>query len=386
MKTTQQPGSGSEIQVRPVASARDLHRFVELPLELYVGDPNFVPPLLMERKDFLDPKKNPFFDHAPHQLFLAWEGETVVGRIAAVEDRNYNEFHDTSYGFFGMYEAVDDPAVAKALFEAARAWIRARGLRQIMGPMNLSSNHDMGLLVEGFDDPPALMMPYNPRYYVRHFEDVLGLAKAKDLLSWKIDTRTDPDPKIARIAEKVRIKEGIVVRPVNLDDFQAETRRIKEVYNAAWEKNWGFVPFTDAEFEHVCKDMKAFVKEDLLLIAEVQGEPVAFTMTLPDMNQALKYVGGRLTTFGLPIGLAKLLWYSRKVERIRLFTLGVKEKFRKRGIDAILCLDSLKAARRLGYPEAEVGWILEDNILINRTIQSMGGQLSKTYRVYEAEV
>lgn len=383
---TTTPSATADVTVRPVESARDLDLFVRLPAELHAGDPSFVPPLLMERKDFLDPRKNPFFDHAPHQLFLAWQRGRVVGRVAAVEDQDYNRFHGTDYGFFGMYEAVDDDEVARALFAAAREWIRARGRKQLMGPMNLSTNHDFGLLIEGFEHPPAIMVPHNPRYYQRHFEELFGLRKAKDLWGWWLDPATDPDPKIVRIAEMVRRKEGLVVRPVDLSDFANEVRRIKEVYNSAWEKNWGFVPFTDAEFDHVAKDMKTFVKPELLLIAEVQGEPVAFVMTVPDLNQALVRVGGRLTTYGLPIGLARLLWWSRKIDNLRLITLGVKEKYRKRGIDAVLYLDSLMAARKLGFKSCDISWILEDNVLINRSIQMMGAKRYKTFRVYEDEV
>ena len=380
------PPTSADVTVRPVESAHDLDLFVRLPAELHAGDPSFVPPLLMERKDFLNPRKNPFFDHAPHQLFLAWQRGRVVGRVAAVEDQDYNRFHDSDYGFFGMYEAVDDDEVARALFAAAKEWIRARGRKQLMGPMNLSTNHDFGLLIEGFEHRPAIMDPHYPRYYQRHFEELFGLRKAKDLWAWILSPSTDPDPKIVRIAQKVREKEGIVVRPVNLSDFTNEVRRIKEVYNAAWEKNWGFVPFTDAEFDHVAKDMKAFVRPELLLLAEVQGEPVAFAMTVPDVNQALAHVGGRLTTFGVPIGLAKLLWWSRKIDNLRLITLGVKQQYRKRGIDAILYLDSLLAARKLGFKSCDISWILEDNDLINRSIKLMGAKRYKTFRVYEDEV
>ncbi|HWV37940.1 MAG TPA: N-acetyltransferase [Vulgatibacter sp.] len=389
MATTLQPptlSATADVTVRPVESPRDLDRFVRLPAELHAGDPTFVPPLLMERKDFLDPRKNPFFDHAPHQLFLAWQRDRVVGRVAAVEDLDYNRFHGTDYGFFGMYEAVDDDDVARALFAAAKGWIRARGRKQLMGPMNLSTNHDFGLLIEGFEHPPAIMVPHNPRYYQRHFEELFGLRKAKDLWGWLLDPGSEPDPKVVRIAERVRRKEGLVVRPVNLSDFDAEVRRIKEIYNAAWEKNWGFVPFTDAEFAHVAKDMRSFVRPELLLIAEVREEPVAFVMTLPDINQALARVGGRLTTFGLPIGLAKLLWWSRKIDNLRLITLGVKEPYRKRGIDALLYIDSLAAARKLGFKSCDISWILEDNVLTNRSIQLMGGKRYKTFRVYEDEV
>ena len=233
------------------------------------------------------------------------------------------------------------------------------------------------------------MMTYNPRYYIRHFEEVLkqqGLQKAKDLYAWWMSAHVDPPERVVRIAEKVRAKEGVVVRPVNLNDFSEEARRIKEIYNAAWEKNWGFVPFTEEEFDHAAKDMKQIAVPDLVLVAEVQGEPVAFALTLPDLNQALIHVGGKLTTFGLPIGLGKLLWHARKIDQLRLIILGIKEQYRKRGIDAILYLDTLRTARKLGYKGGEISWTLEDNVLVNRAIEMMGGKQYKTYRVYEAEL
>lgn len=374
------------VRVDLVQTPADLEAFIRLPYRLYSGDPCFVPPLYMERRDFLDPKKNPFFDHAEVALFLARQGGKVVGRIAALVDRNYNAFHDTKVGWFGMYEAEDDDEIAEALFAEATAWVRSRGMLRILGPANFSSNHEWGLLVDGFDSPPVVMMPYNPRYYVRHLEEVLGLKKAKDLWAFWMPANVDPPEKVVRIAERVRAKEGIVVRPLDMGDFPNEVARIKEIYNSAWEKNWGFVPVTDKEFDHIAQSMKTLAVPDLLLVAEVKGEPVAFSMTIPDLNQALAKVGGRLTTFGLPIGLLKLLWYSRKINRGRLITLGVKEPYRKRGIDAILYLDTLRAARKLGYVGGEISWTLEDNLLVNRSIEMMGGKRYKTYRIYEAEV
>lgn len=384
-KTSPSPAPRT-VAVEAVAGERQRDEFLELPYRLHAGDPCFVPPLLMERRDFLDPRKNPFFKHATHELFLARRAGKVVGRIAACEDRNYNAFHDTRIGWFGFYEAIDDDEVAQALFEAARSWLRGRGLTLALGPANFTSNHDWGALVDGFDTPPLVMMTYNPRYYVRHFEEVLGLKREKDLYAWWMSAEVDPPEKVVRIAEKVRAKEGIVVRPVNVRDFAGETRRIKEIYNAAWEKNWGFVPFTDEEFEHTAKDLKLLAVPELLLLAEVDGDPVAFSMTLPDVNQALIKVGGRLTRFGVPIGLAKLLWYSKKIDRLRLVTLGIKEAYRKRGIDAVLYLETLRAARRLGYKGGEISWTLEDNVLVNRAIEMMGGHRYKTYRIYAAEV
>jgi GNAT superfamily N-acetyltransferase len=373
----------SDVQVREVRSAADRDRFIDLQYALYRHDPHFVPPLRMERRDFLDASKNPFFLHADVDLFLATRGERVLGRIAVVNDRNYNQFHGTRMATFGLFECVDEPGVAKALFQKAEKWARDRKLDSLLGPVNLSTNYDCGLLVDGFDAPPVFLMTYNPRYYMDLFEAV-GLSKAKDLWAWNIEMTAKPDPKILRIAEKIRAREGVRVRPVEMAHLGTEIRRIKEIYNSAWEKNWGFVPMTEAEFDHMAKDMKAVVNPELLLIAEVKGQPVAFAMSLPDMNQAFaKVTDGRLTRFGLPIGLGKLLLGQRKVNRARLVTLGIKEGFRRRGLDAILYIDTIQAARRLGYTGGEISWTLEDNDLVNRAIESMGGTRYKTYRLYE---
>ncbi|WP_223632108.1 N-acetyltransferase [Corallococcus sp. EGB] len=375
----------SDVQVTPVRGAADRTAFIRLPYTLYRDDPNWVPPLEMERRDFLDPKKNPFFDYAEVELFLARRGQDVVGRVAAIKNPRHMEFHGTKEGFFGLFECVNDAGVARGLLDAASAWLKARGIDTVLGPANFSSNQDWGLLVEGYDSPPALMMPYNPAYYADLLQ-TCGFTKAKDLWAWELSSSAPPPEKVARIAEKIRHREGITVRAVNLKDFPAEVARIKEIYNAAWEKNWGFIPFTDREFDHMAKEMKAIVRPELLLIAEVKGEPVAFSMTLPDANEAFKAANGRLTTFGLPIGLVKLVLASRKLKRLRLITLGIKEGYRRRGLDAVLYLDTLRTAKELGYSGGEISWTLEDNHLVNRAIESMGGQRSKTYRVYQRPV
>ncbi|RKH95914.1 N-acetyltransferase [Corallococcus praedator] len=379
------PPMPSDVQVTPVRGAADRMAFIRLPYGLYRDDPNWVPPLEMERKDFLDPKKNPFFDYAEVELFLARRGAEVVGRVAAIKNPRHMEVHGTKEGFFGLFECVNDAGVARGLLDAASAWLKARGIDRVLGPANFSSNQDWGLLVEGFDTPPALMMPYNPTYYLGLLE-TCGFTKAKDLWAWELSSSAEPPAKVARIAEKIRQREGITVRPVNLKDFPAEVARIKEIYNSAWEKNWGFIPFTEREFDHMAKEMKAIVRPELVLIAEVKGEPVAFSMTLPDANPAFKAANGRLTTFGLPIGLVKLVLASRRLKRLRLLTLGIKEGYRRRGLDAILYLDTLRTAKALGYTGGEVSWTLEDNHLVNRAIESMGGQRSKTYRVFQRPV
>jgi len=371
------------VDVAPVRSAVDRDRFIRFQYDLYRNDPNFVPPLEMERRDFLDPTKNPFFRHAEVDLFLARRDGEIVGRIAAIHDRNYNAFWKSKTVAFGLFESIDDPAVARALLSTVESWGKERGLEHLLGPLNFSTNYDCGVLIDGFDRPAVFLMTYNPRYYPELLERA-GLAKAKDLFAWDLLRTQEPPEKVIRIAEKIRKREGITVRKANLKDLPGEIAKLKKVYNQAWERNWGFVPMTDAEFDHMAKDMKSVVVPDFLLIAEVKGEPVAFSLTLPDMNQAFRQVeDGRLTKFGLPIGLAKLVYHQRKINWARLTALGIVEGYRRRGLDAILYLDTQRAVQRLGYKGGEIGWTLEDNHLVNRAIESMGGKHSKTYRVYE---
>ncbi|AEI67271.1 hypothetical protein LILAB_26910 [Corallococcus macrosporus] len=372
----------SDVQVTPVRGEAERMQFIRLPYPLYKNDPHWVPPLEMERRDFLDPKKNPFFEYGELELFLARRGPDVVGRIAAIRNPRHMELHGTKEGFFGLFECVNDAGVARSLLEAAASWLRQRGMDAMLGPANLSSNQDWGLLIEGFDSPPAVMMPHNPPYYAALLE-ACGLTKAKDLYAFELSSSAQPPEKVVRISEKIRQRDGVVVRPVDMKNLDAEVKRIRDIYNSAWEKNWGFVPFTDAEFDHLAKELKTVVRPELALMAEVQGEPVAFSLTVPDANQAIRAANGRLTTFGLPIGLVKLALASRRINRLRLIILGIKEGYRRRGLDAILYLDTLRTAKRLGYVGGEISWTLEDNHLVNRAIESMGAQRSKTYRVYQ---
>jgi GNAT superfamily N-acetyltransferase len=372
-----------DVEVARVQSGPEKDEFIRFQWKVYDGDLHWVSPLLMERREFLDPAKNPFYDHADVALFVARRDGKVVGRIAAVEDRNFNAFHGTKTGYFGLYESVNDPGVAAALFKAAKDWARWRGLDTLLGPMNLSTNYEVGLLVEGFDSDPYVMMPYNPRFYGELFE-ACGMKKAKDLFAWERSARTAPPERFMRIADKIKAHEEITIRSANLKDFATEAERIKEIYNAAWEKNWGFVPMTSAEFDKLAKDLKQMLVPDLAVIAEHRGEPVAFSLTVPDYNQALKKVNGRLTRFGLPIGLAKLLWHARKIDRVRLIALGVKTGWRRRGLDAVLIVEAIRRANALGYAGGEVSWTLEDNDLINRAIEASGCTKTKVYRVYEA--
>ncbi|WP_375764722.1 N-acetyltransferase [Archangium gephyra] len=379
---SKQPPLPADVEVTPVRSSADRTAFIRLPYSIYKGDPNFVPHLEMERRDFMDPRKHPFFEFGEVEFFLARRAGTVVGRIAAVSNPRYNEFHGTNVGFFGLFECVNDVGVARALFEKAAEWLRAKGFTSVLGPMSYSTNGEVGLLIEGFTTPPAIMTTYNPPWYAALLE-ANGFTKAKDLFAWELSSSTPPPEKVARIAEKIRHREGVTVRPVNLKEFDAEVARVKAMYNSAWEKNWGFVPMTEHEFDHLAKDLKQMVRPELALVAEVKGQPVGFALTIPDANEAIKAANGRLTTFGLPIGLAKLLLASRRIRRLRLILLGTVEGYRRRGLDAILYLDTLNKARELGYEGGEISWTLEDNHLVNRAIESMGGKQSKRYRVYE---
>jgi GNAT superfamily N-acetyltransferase len=380
-----EPGAGADVTVTAVQSAADRDAFIQFPYSLYRGDPNWVPPLQMERRDFLDRKKNPWFEFGTAELFLARREGKVVGRIAGVIDPRFNEFQETNLGFFGMFESINDVAVARGLFDAASTWLKSQGFAEMLGPLNFSTNYECSVLVEGFEASPAVMMAYNPRYYPALYE-ASGFIKAKDLWAFDLSSSHPPPEKVVRVAEKIRKRDGVVVRAVRMSEFSAEVRRVKDIYNAAWEHNWGFVPMTEAEFDHMAKEMKPLVVPDLLLIAEVKGEPVAFSMTIPDANYALKAAGGRLTRFGFPIGLVKLALAARRIKRLRLITLGIKEGYRRQGLDAILYLDTITNARRLGYSGGEISWTLEDNHLVNRAIESMGGVRSKTYRIYRRPI
>ena len=372
----------SKVEIARVVDPLEKDRFIKFQWQIYRNDLHWVPPLLMERHEFLDPSKNPFHQHADVALFLARRGGEVVGRIAAIEDRNFNAFHGTRTAYFGLFESVNDVEVAGALVGAAKDWARWRGLDRLLGPMNLSTNYEIGLLVEGFESDPCMMMTYNPRYYGALLERC-GLVKAKDLFAWERSPAAPPPERFLRIADRLRQDGGVTVRGVNMRRFHDEVETFKQVYQAAWKQNWGFVPMTDAEMNRMARDLKPIIDPELCLVAESEGEPVAVTLTIPDYNQALKRLDGRLTRFGLPLGLGRLLWNARKIDRMRLITLGVKSGFRRRGIPALLVVETIERARRLGYVGAEISWTLEDNALINGMIESCGCSRTKVYRMYE---
>jgi hypothetical protein len=374
----------SDIVVETVRTRADLDTFIRFQLELYAGDRNFVPPIVAERRDFLDREKNPFFTHAEVELSIARRAGQVVGRIAAIDDALWNQFHDAETAFFGLFDVIDDPAVAAALLDRAAAFARGRGMKTLTGPMNLSTNHDCGTLVEGFDFPPAMMMPYNFRYYGK-LQEAWGLKKMKDLFAYDLSTALAPPEKVVRVAQRLRETQGVRVRPIDLRQLPEEIRRLKSIYNAMMDPAWLFLPMNEEEFDGIVARLRPLVRvrPELCLIAEVRGEPVAFSITLPDANRAIQAAGGYLTQWGLPVGLARMAWAARKIDRLRVLLFGIKPGFRRRGLDALLYLETLRTARRLGYDGGELGWVTEDNELMVRAIESMGARRYKTYRIYD---
>jgi len=373
-----------DLSVLEVKNDSDLLTFIKLPFAIYKDDPNWVPPLISERKVFFDKKKNPFYRGAKTRLFLARRGREYVGRIATCVNYNYNEFHSENTGFFGFFDVIEDYAVAEVLFKVAMITLKGERVEQMLGPVSFSTNHEVGMLIEGYDSPPVVMMTYNKPYY-NDFAERFGLRKAKDLLAIKIKQGTEMDPRFASVAEKIRSREGITLRTINMRDFEGEIARIHDIYNKAWEKNWGFVPMSPEEFRHIAKDMKQIIDPDLVFIAEAEGKPVGFSLSLPNINQALIHTNGRL----FPTGLLKLLWHTKiknKINSVRIVTLGIIPEYQKRGIDAVFYVDTYKVGPEKGYTWGEMSWILEDNFAMVRAAELMGGEKYKRYRIYGMRV
>ncbi|KMP11916.1 hypothetical protein UR09_02300 [Candidatus Nitromaritima sp. SCGC AAA799-A02] len=361
-----------------VETPADRNRFIRLPWNIYRDHPCWVPPLIGERKRFLDPKINPFFEEAETDLYLVLdENRTPVGRIAITLNHAYNKFHSERVGFFGLFESVDDRKVSDLLLDKAYAWCHEKNLDKLMGPANLSTNHECGLLVEGFDTPPVIGIPYNLPYYVDLFQQ-WGLNKAKDLLSLKLDLTGIPaylESGISRLRKRNRFS----VRPFRPNKFDEEIDIMWDVYNSAWTANWGFVPMSQREFVFSAHEMKSFVHPEFCLIAEVKGEPAGFSLTLPDVNQILKHMDGRL----FPLGWAKFLWGRNKINNYRVVALGVKNKFRRLGIDAYFNYTTYQKFLAEKVPVCDLSWVLEDNHNILDPIRRIGGTIYKRHRIYE---
>ncbi len=371
------------MNIEEVTGPDNTNEFIRFQYKMYQGNPHWVPPLKSDVSFLLSTTKNPFFQHAEAAFFLARKNGETVGRIAAIIDRNHIDYHHEQAGFFGFFECIPDCSVARELLGTAASWLKKRHIEVMRGPMNPSTNDECGFLLEGFDSPPMIMMTYTPAYYLDYMERC-GLTKARDLYAYlAIIKDVAAGGRLEKLASSVKARvPGLTIRPANMNHFQREVEAVKVIYNSAWSRNWGFVPMTDAETGVMAKKLKPLIVPELMLMAEVNGKPAAFFVAIPDYNQILGKINGRIG----PVGLAKFLWYSRKIRDIRVLAMGVTEEYRKKGIEGLLYLESFKAAVKKGYERAEMSWILDDNVLVQRGCALMGGKLYKKYRIYEKNI
>ncbi len=368
----------SGIRIDKVETKKALKKFIKFPWAVYKGDPNWVPPLILDVKERLDRNKNPFFEHAEMDLFLAFKDGALAGRIAAIIDDNHNQMHNEKVAFFGMYESLDDIEVAKALLDQVAAWGLERGMEILRGPMNLSMNDECAFLLEGFDSPPVVMMSYNPPYYLDLMEQA-GLSKVKDLYAFYMNKDHTTAQKVEAIVKRVERSSTIKLRTVNPKTLKEDVEKIRYVYNHGWERNWGFVPWTDRELDHMADNMKQLADWDIVILAEDKGKPVGFAFGLPNYNEVLIKMNGRL----LPFGFLKLLYYKRRITGIRAVVFGILKEYRMTGLSYLLYWHLEKNSLAKGYTWAETSWQLEDNDAINRFTSSIGGEIYKKYRFYE---
>jgi GNAT superfamily N-acetyltransferase len=369
-----------DIEILEAETASDITKFIKVPFAIYRDDPNWVPPLIADRQAYFDRVEHPFYRTAKVRFFLARRRGELVGRIATCINYIHNEYHMEKTGFFGFFDVVDDYEVAEVLLKVALITIKAEKMTQMIGPASFSTNYEVGMLVEGYDSPPVIMMTYNKPYY-NNFVERFGLKKVKDLLAFRIDTASPIDPRLIRVAERVREKENIRLRTLRMKEFDEEVSLIHRIYNSAWSRNWGFIPMSDDEFRHMCKDLKQIVDPEMVFIAEVDGRPVGFSLALPNFNQVLTHAHGRL----FPTGLLKILWYAKVkkvIDSVRIITLGIIPEYQKRGIDTLMYLETFTKGPTLGYMWGEMSWILEDNVAMVRASEHLGAGVYKKYRMY----
>jgi len=376
--------SATDVRIEPVTVRRELESFIKFPFKLYRSHPYWVPPLIGERFKHFDPDRNPFYEHAEVQLFRAMRAGKTVGTIAAIADELHVKVWQEPVGFFGEFEVVEDYDVASALLSAARQWLASRGREIMRGPMNLNIVEEVGLLIDGFDGRPVIMMTYNPPYY-QTFMEGYGLIKAKDLYAYIVDIASfgpnleNLPPRVSRVARIARERYGVQVRPLDFDRFEEEVELIKPIYNEAWSKNWGALPLTDRELTALANSLRQIADPALVYLGFIDGRAVGCFLGLPDYNQVAYHLNGRL----FPIGWAKFLWYRRKITGFRAWAMGVLEEHRLKGIEALFYEEVSRAAVRKGYQWVEMSWILEDNYKVSRAIETLGGKIYRTYRIYD---
>lgn len=362
-----------------VKPTEDLKEFINLPFKIYKGNSFYVPELKSETKHVLT--KDPFWQHAKKQLFIAQEDGVTVGRIAAIINDGHNKHWHDKTGFFGFFDCEDNPAAAKALVDAAAEWLKQNGMQAIRGPMNPSTNHTCGVLTDNFDQMPFIMMPYNHPYYDGLLKSA-GLEKVKDLVAFERTDKDDFSPRMQKIIERILKNPSVKLREINLKNFGEEVKMIRNIYNAAWAENWGFVPITEAEIDDTAKQLKMIVRPELTCVAEIDGAPAAFAISIPNMNRVLKVLGGSINPFKLPQALLK--W--RRIKDLRMIMLGVHPDHRKRGLELLLINNIVKQGLEKGWNRAELSWMLEDNKAIISVIEESGCHKTKTYRIYERAI
>lgn len=365
-----------------VKSRKERKQFINFPYRHYQNDEYWVAPLKMEQKKLLNKDKNPFYNNAEIALFLVKRNGKVCGRIAAIQDDRFNEYHDANTGFFGFFESINDKMVAKLLVQAATGWLKDRGLTEVIGPTNPSMMDEIGILVDGFDEYPSILMPYHKPYYNELLKSQ-GFEKEIDLLAFRItqdDVAYDRMQRAGKIVKKRN--PGLELRQVDLKNIDQEVQIVRDIFNRSWSENWGFIPLSEEELSTLADDLKMILDPRFAHIAEVDGEPIAFSVGLPDLNQALRHMNGRL----LPFGIFKLLWYQRKINRIRTALMGVIPEYRGKGIDALLHLKAIENGRKYGMYSSELSWVLESNKNMIRVAERLGAYVEKTYRMYRMDL
>ncbi|MGE5357118.1 MAG: hypothetical protein ACM3PT_12870 [Deltaproteobacteria bacterium] len=373
-----------DILIKKVETKTEIREFINFPHELYREDKNYVPMLYMSADEILSKKKNPFFLHSQADNFLAYRGNKVVGRISAIRNNNYNKFHGSNVGFWGFYDVIDDYDVSKSLFDTVVSWNKGHNFNSIIGPVNYTTNDTAGLLVEGFNSPPLMDLTYNKLYYKDHIEKY-GFHKEMDLYAYMIYTKNVSEKafKLSGLIKERLKNKGITIRKINMKDFENEVMKIKDVYNKAWENNWGFVPATDEEFKVLAKNFKMIVNPDIVLIAEHNGKFIGFSLAVPNINEiTINFKNGKL----FPFNIFKLLLRKNKTRFARIITLGVIEGYRKMGIEAAFYAHFTEFARNTGLVGGEASWILENNENMMLAAQNLNGELYKTYRLYSKDI
>jgi GNAT superfamily N-acetyltransferase len=369
-------------EISIITTEKDRKEFIEFPYRHYSHNKYWVAPLVMEQKKLINEKKNPFYNNAEIALFLAKLNGETAGRIAAIIDHRYNEFHQAKTGFFGFFESIDNHNTANLLFKVAEDWLREKGMEDVLGPSNPSMMDEIGILVDGFEKYPSILMPYHKPYYDKLAKKA-GYEKEMDLLTYLV-TQNSVDRERAERAVKIVKKRlpDLEIRKINMRKIKDEVHIIRDIFNEAWKNNWGFIPLSKEEFDALASDLKTIVDDDFAHIAEINGQPVGFSIALPDYNQIFRGMNGRL----FPFGIFKLLWNKRKIDKVRTALMGVLPEYQGKGIDVLMHREAIQNGLEKGVDSSEVGWILENNIQMVRVAERIGGKLDKRYRMYSKKL